>query len=205
MNYSKPLVIDIYHGDPIINIQPIKDFGIIGVIHKATQGTTIKDDAYNLRRHMFDGMLWGAYHFFHGDGKAEADFFLSVAQPDKNTLVCLDWENVGGGSPTANQARAFLERIEEKLGRKAVIYSGNVAKERIVGKDVYFSTHKLWLCQYGLKWKVQQSWQYPWLWQNNGDAFGPGPHNIPGIKDNCDNNCIVEPMTAERLKNEWAS
>jgi hypothetical protein len=52
---------------------------------------------------------------------------------------------------------------------------------------------------------VQQSWQRPWLWQNNGDSYGPGPHNIPGLKGLCDNNCLVDPMTEADLLAQWAS
>ena len=205
---NKPIVIDIYHGDPVEDFQAAKDFGIVGVIHKATEGTAISDIAYSGRRKAFTdiGMKWGAYHFFHGgQPKLEADAFLAKAEPDADTLVALDWENVGDSAPTADQARAFLERIEEKLNRKAVIYSGNVAKEQIDGVDAYFGSHRLWLCQYGLHFSVQKSWSVPWLWQNNGDTFGPGPHSIPGIRGNCDNNCIIDPMTVDDLLRDWAS
>ena len=120
----------------------VKAFGIVGVIHKATEGTAFDDKLYAHRRQAFTdiGMKWGAYHFFHGAQPVlEADHFLSVAQPDADTLVALDWEDVPHlGAPGADKARAFLERIEEKLGRKAVIYSGNVAKEEIAGTDAYF-------------------------------------------------------------------
>jgi lysozyme len=208
MTANKPIVIDIYHGDPVEDFEAVKAFGIVGVIHKATEGTAVLDKLYDTRRKAFAdlGMKWGAYHFFHGARPAlEADYFLSVAQPDADTLVALDWENIPGGAPTSIEARAFLERIEEQLGRKAVIYSGNVAKEQIHGKDEYFGSHRLWLCQYGPAWRTQQSWQRPWLWQNNGDNLGPGPHSIPGIRGNCDNNTIIDPMKVADLIAEWAS
>ena len=137
MTASKPLVIDIYYGDPVQDFDAVKAFGIVGVIHKATEGTAFDDKLYAHRRKAFVdiGLKWGAYHFFHGaQPQLEADHFLSVAEPDADTLVALDWEDVPHlGAPGADKARAFLERIEEKLGRKAVIYSGNVAKEEIAG------------------------------------------------------------------------
>ena len=126
----KPLVIDIYHNDPVESFQEIKDAGIQAIIHQASEGSR-RDQLYEHRRQAFVdlGFKWGAYHFFHGNGKAEADFFLSAAQPDENTLLALDWEPTPNGvTPSYAAARAFLERIEEKLGRKAVVYSGNVAK-----------------------------------------------------------------------------
>jgi hypothetical protein len=39
MTASKPLVIDIYYGDQVQDFAPTKAFGIVGVIHKASEGT----------------------------------------------------------------------------------------------------------------------------------------------------------------------
>jgi GH25 family lysozyme M1 (1,4-beta-N-acetylmuramidase) len=209
MQPNPPLVIDIYHGDPVLDFAKVKAAGILGVIHKASQGGAIVDQSYAGRRKLAlaAGLKWGAYHFFDFSAApaAQVDHFLSVADADDETLVALDWENVGAREPSAALARAFLEQIEKKLGRKAVLYSGNVAKEQLDGKDAYFGAHKLWLCQYSTRFSLQESWDYPWLWQNNGDNYGPGPHSIPGISGLCDNNTIVAPMTVERLMAEWAS
>lgn len=206
---TQPLIIDIYHGDVVQDFAKVKASGILGVIHKATQGGAVVDQAYATRRKqaLAAGLLWGAYHFFDfsASPQAQADHFLSVSDADSTTLISLDWENVGNAEPSAALARAFLGEIETKLGRKAVIYSGNVAKEQIAGKDIYFGSHRLWLCQYNSSWKVQASWTAPWLWQNNGDSYGPGPHTIPGISGLCDNNTIVAPMTVDLLTSQWAS
>lgn len=208
MTHSKPLVIDIYHGDPVTDFAAVKASGIVGVIHKASQGAGIVDSSYATRRKLAlaAGLKWGAYHFMSlEDGEHQAEHFLSMADADADTLVALDWENVGQAEPSAHLARAFLEVIQDKLGRRAKIYSGNVAKEQIHGKDDFFAAHDLWLCQYGPAWKVQASWSRPWLWQNNGDNYGPGPHRIPGISGLCDNNCLVDPMTVDELLQGWAA
>lgn len=196
----KPIVIDIYHGDAVFDFNAVKQSGIVGVIHKATEGTGYVDALYSRRRKAFTdiGLAWGAYHFFHGNGKQEADFFLSRAEPDSKTLLALDWETtLRGYSPTASQARAFLERIIERAGRKAVVYSGHVAKDKINGRDAFFGSHRLWLAQYGVAWRCQQSWNYPWLWQYRGDVTG-----YPGV-GKCDLNTIVRGTPAELLS-EWA-
>lgn len=202
----RPLVIDIYHGDPVLDAKSVEASGIIGVIHKASEYLS-RDPLYQHRKNWFKSSthcLWGAYHFYHGGGAKEADFFLQIAGLDAGDLAALDWEqNPGGYTPSAHQAREFLERVEEKLGRKAVIYSGNAAKEQIHGSDSYFGSHRLWLAQYGSHWSVQESWHAPWLWQNNGDGDGPGPHHIPGIGGNCDNSTIVV-GSPESLRAEWS-
>jgi GH25 family lysozyme M1 (1,4-beta-N-acetylmuramidase) len=209
---NQPLVIDIYHQDPVVDFQAVVDFGILGVIHKAWEKGE-PDPLYHIRRDAFAkvGMKkWGCYCFFHGRDKgglptAEAKAFLDYAQPDADTLVALDWEtDEDGYVPRVDEAKTFLSYIQDRLGRKAVIYTGNVGKEQINGKDAFFGSHRLWLCEYGPAWRVQQSWDRPWLWQNNGDNLGPGPHQIPGIKGNCDNNCLVDPMTADDLMAQWA-
>ncbi len=228
MTINVPLAIDIYHGDnvqdfpgkPLGGFELAKQSGIIGCIHKATEGETVFDKRYATRRkYWMDGgtitahgvttkPLWGAYHFFRGTNpKAEADHFLAVAEADAATLLALDWEGVGtaGYQPKADLAHAFLDRVYERMGRRAVIYSGNVAKEQIRGRNEFFGAHRLWLAQYGKIWRVQPSWQYPWLWQNNGDALGVGPHHIPGIDGNCDNNTWVSPTTPQKIIDEWAS
>ncbi len=206
---TPPLVIDIYHGDVVQDFAKVAASGIIGVIHKASQGSAVVDHAYASRRKqaLAAGLLWGAYHFmdFSSAPHQQADFFLSVADADTATLVALDWETIGGRQPSAAAAREFLNEIIQRLDRKAVIYSGNVAKEQIQGADSFFGSHRLWLAQYGSHWSVQRSWRYPWLWQNNGDAYGPGPHFIPGMVGLCDNDTVTLPMTADRLKAEWAS
>jgi lysozyme len=208
MTAAKPIVIDIYHGDVVVDFAKVKAAGIVGVIHKASQGTGMVDQSYATRRRLAlaAGLAFGAYHFMSlEDGAAQAEHFLSVADADAETLVALDWENVGSAEPSAYQARAFLETVQDKLGRRAKIYSGNVAKEQIQGKDEFFAAHDLWLCEYGSAWRVQASWSRPWLWQNNGDSYGPGPHRIPGINGLCDNNCIVDPMTVDELLASWAA
>jgi lysozyme len=112
MTIGKPLVVDIYYGDRVQDFAQTKASGIVGVIHKATEGRGFVDKLYAARRKLWldggkaalaqpDGSSvpvaakWGAYHFFHGDDPvAEAEHFLAVAEPDADTLVALDWEDV---------------------------------------------------------------------------------------------------------------
>lgn len=207
-----PLVVDLSAYQPNVDFVKMAGAGIIGVIHKASQGVAWVDKFYATHRKqaVAAGMLWGAYHFFDftGPPAEQADHFLAIALPDAETLVCLDWENVppGGKAPSADLARLFLQRIEEKLGRAAVVYGGNVPKEQLGGIDAYFGAHRLWLAQYSTHFSTQVSWHnQPWLWQNNGDSYGPGPHVLPGYPGLCDNSTIVGDMTVDRLKAEWAS
>src|SRR6266853_3370455 len=154
---TKPInvVIDLSHDQEIVDFKKIKEDGIVGVIHKATEGLTFVDKMYTERRDQARdaGLLWGAYHFGVGaDGSDQADFFLGTAKPDSETLVVLDYEpNLTGPTMTLNQAGAFVEHVEEITGRYPGLYSGHLIKEQLGGvtpADSIFSNCFLWIAQY---------------------------------------------------------
>jgi GH25 family lysozyme M1 (1,4-beta-N-acetylmuramidase) len=194
-----PLVVDLYHGNVVYDFAEVKAAGIIGVIHKASQGLLIVDGAYASRRSaaLHAGLLWGAYHFMSLDDPiAQAHHFLSVADPDDKTLVCLDWELT---QPSETIARVFLTEIQNALNRSAVLYSGATAKEQITGNDPFFGAHRLWLAEYGPSWKVQESWKAPWLWQYSENGV------IRGLRNPTDVSTVPEGVDPGTIAAEWAA
>ncbi len=177
-----PRVLDLSHYNVVEGFKEAIDFGIWGVIHKATENTGNVDKKLEARRFLVNeaGLLWGTYHFIRfGNIKEQVEWYLKNAHPKDTDLMALDWEDK---RVTQDQAREWLTRIEEKVGRKPVIYSGNVAKELLgIKKDVFFGSHRLWLAQYGSSPSVQKSWDDFWIWQFSGDGNGPLPHSVPGI------------------------
>ena len=124
-------VVDLYHNDTVTSFQQAADSGIWGIIHKATTGATGKDSGYPTRRQpaLDAGLLWGAYHWgTNADVQAQVDNFLSVAQPDADTLVALDFEETEGNQMTLDQARQFLTLVAAAIGRKPVLYCGGLFK-----------------------------------------------------------------------------
>jgi lysozyme len=180
-----PLVVDLSHYDKVTDLQAARRFGIAGVIAKATQGVSVTDGTYAAIRAKAKaaGMLWGAYHFLeHGNLDQQIKHFLDVARPDDQTLLALDHEPYGAKTPHLDEAQYFLETVRAKVGRKPIIYSGNLIKEQLGGRvDRFFGSHRLWLAQYGSKAVTQRSWSALWLHQYTGDGLGPTPHNVPGI------------------------
>lgn len=205
-------VVDMSHGDRVTSFAQAAAAGIWGVIHKATTGATGKDPEYaNRRQAALDaGLLWGAYHWgTHADVEAQVDNFLKKAAPDDRTLVALDFETTKGNQMTLAQARAFLTLIEERLGRKAVLYSGDVIKDRLGSKrDPFFGGHRLWLAHYTPPPPVvQASWETYWLWQYTDNTKSKlVPSSVAGIpgddKGNLD--CDAYDGTREQLAAEWA-
>jgi hypothetical protein len=206
-----PMVVDISHGDGVSNFALARASGLVGVIHKATTGGTGRDDAYKARRTdaAAAGLLWGAYHWGTARPVSEQlDNFLSWAEPDDNTLVALDYEPTPGNQMTLDVARQFLQGIQDRLGRKAVLYSGSTLKDALGSKkDPFFGAHRLWLAQYGSNPSVQLSWDRFWLWQYTDGISGPDPKTMPGIPGDSAGHldCDRYVGTEEQLRAEWAS
>jgi lysozyme len=93
---SLNVVMDLSHQNRDPDLATAKhDGGILGVIHKATQGVTYIDPTYVDHRHsaVEADLLWGAYHFGTGsDGILQAEHFLEIVEPSPDTLLVLDFE-----------------------------------------------------------------------------------------------------------------
>jgi GH25 family lysozyme M1 (1,4-beta-N-acetylmuramidase) len=206
-----PNVVDLYHLDSVTSFKTAATAGILGVIHKATTGATGKDAKYASRRQpaLDAGLLWGAYHWgTHANVADQVKNFLKTAAPDENTLVALDFEKTAGNQMTLAQAREFLTRIEDELGRKAIIYSSNLLKEQLgSSKDAFFGAHRLWLAQYGEHPVVQKSWSTFWLWQYTDGDKGPDKKTVAGIPGNEKGqvDCDFFAGTSAELRSQWAS
>ena len=204
-----PMVVDLFHGDNNDDKQVPIDFskwkamGIVGLIHKCTQGAGYADPLYARRRAQWmngekatirnaDGStsqvdpLFGAYSFNTGEGVvAQVYEFLSHAEPDASTLMALDFEDNPRSQMSLAQMMQFLELADAKLGRKLVLYSGNRVIDLLGSQTIsMLGQHRLWRPQYPLapesfaQVRVQKSWQKPWLWQysDRGQLLGCAGH-----------------------------
>jgi len=180
-----PLVLDLSHHNVIEDWGKVYASGIRGVIHKATQGGSFVDGDYAKRKAdaKAAGLLFGAYHFADAsDVTIQVEHFLKVVGTEPDTLLALDFEPNGKNTMSLEQARQFLQMVYDKTGQRPILYSGNLLKEGLKKKaDPFFSSHRLWLAQYGPKAKLPNGFKSYWLWQYSGDGVN-GPGIIPGIK-----------------------
>lgn len=206
----KPMVVDLSHWDPADDYEAVKKSGIVGVIYKATEGSSYTDDTYvaQQRAAKAAGLKWGAYHF--GDATnvdQQVDNFMAFACPDSDELFALDWEDNGDDTMTVAQAKEFISKVEGRLDRpgQCVIYSGNTVKDLLGdNEDEFLGKRRLWLAQYASNPELQASWGEFWLWQYTDGNYGPGPHTCPGVDDNgVDMNSYEG--TPEELAAEWAT
>ena len=180
------VIVDLSHYNENPDFNQAKENGILGVIHKATQGTSVLDPVYLSHRAgaRAAGLLWGAYHFGTGaDGVEQADFFLQKVQPDPGVLLALDFEaNPQGPSMTLEEARAFVTHIRSVTGRWPGLYAGAFLKELLgAGLDPVLGNCWFWLAQYGPTPVVPPNWKTWTLWQHTDGACGPGAQPVAGI------------------------
>ncbi|MGH8092024.1 MAG: glycoside hydrolase family 25 protein [Chthoniobacterales bacterium] len=199
-------IIDIYHQNDV-DLKAAKEGGIIAVIHKATQGATIRDSTYHQRRERAKalGLLWGAYHFSTGGSVTEqVENFLHYAQPGDDELISLDWEPSDGPDMTLDQARHFVQMIKDETGRWPVVYGGSLLRESIDHQpDAVLSNCPLWYARYanapvGIPTQVWPSYT---LWQYTDGDVGPQPYGTPGAGGGVDRNIFQG--SAQQLKAQW--
>lgn len=198
-------IIDIFHGDATDLAKAQKEDGIIAVIHKATQGDHFTDVSYSARKKEAKelGLLWGAYHFGTAASvEAQVDHFLSTADVDDKMLIALDFEeDPHGPDMTINQARDFVELIEEKVGRFPVIYGANLLRDALgTTIDPLLRKCPLWYARFReVPIGIPPTFKNFTLHQFTDGHFGPQPHNTAGRP--CDRNRFAG--TEKQLKDQW--
>lgn len=219
--YSQPwtspesvIVLDPYAGNDIDWERLATDPKVVGMIHKATEGSMIDrvyaERAAEAKRR---GYLWGAYHLGRpGDGAAQADAFLAAVGDPAGVLLALDLEDVASGKfMDVAGAIAFLDRLKEKTGRTAVVYANN-AVTQVLSADADFQAKygstRLWYARF--RPAIKPSWLGKWsdyfLWQFSSEVNcktdGACAYNPPGVKFDMDINVFFGGRDA--LAEAWA-
>lgn len=187
---------------------------------KATDGQLGVDEKFKINWAGIKkcGLIRGAYHFAQpdismNDPIIEADHFIDTVGPlDPEDMISLDIEKAGDlpvGVAFTSWVLAFLERVEERTGVLAIVYSGGPFFDQHDGTpsvDVMtrLARYPFWLAAYVKnpenyippEWK-HLGWKF---WQKAGDVAAPGdtPLHVPGIGSVVDHD--VFKGTVEELK-----
>jgi len=201
------VVIDISHHNGAIDLSNAQQAGIVGIIHKATQGSSYSDPTFqgHFQQAQALGLLWGAYHFGNGDdGVSQADFFLKTVQPNGETILVLDFEsNTAGSTMSLQEARDFVAHIQAVTGIWPGLYGGSYLKEQLGSTtDPILQNCWLWLAQYGPTPVLPPGWTNWTLWQYTDGHIVTDPNPIPGISP-CDRDFFID--TQETLEAKWAT
>ena len=200
------VVIDLSHFNQVTSFAEIKGSGIVGVIHKATEGLSEIDPTYSTHKSEAEaaGLWWGAYHFATGDDAvAQAEHFLSVVNPGPTDLLVLDFEhNPSGASMTLAGAEQFVTQVQQATGRWPGFYSGYSYMQQFLGQNTSATLANcwFWLAEYGPTPHVPPTWPTWTMWQYTDGSVGPQPHSVPGV-GNCDRDQFNGDM--QGLANLW--
>lgn len=189
MSNISDCVVDMSHFNDGIDFNELKNSGVVGVIHKATQGTTYTDPTYATDEQSAQaaGLLWGAYHFGTGSssGTEQANYFLGVVGNDgKGTLLVLDLEqNTSGASMSLQQAEDFVTQVHNVTGRWPGLYTNNGYINDLLGQggtNAVLANCWLWIAQYASQPKVPANWETWTLWQYTDGEQGPNAKQTQG-------------------------
>jgi GH25 family lysozyme M1 (1,4-beta-N-acetylmuramidase) len=176
-----PVCIDISHHQGYPDFDEVRRAGVLGMIHKATEGSSFIDDARaeNCYNALQAGLAISTYFWLKpGDGRAQAEFYLSVVDPQPGERCVIDYEEAGCTLTTLRDSVQAL--LDYKRDLQITVYSGHLLKEQLGDDhDNFLAKHTdLWLAQYTSD-EANISWPsgtYPqWsLWQYSESGTIPG-------------------------------
>lgn len=201
-------VLDLSHHNPVTAFWDIQRSGVVGVIHKATQGGAMIDAKFHdhLTRAKETGLLLGAYHFGTGSsGQKQAYHFLNVARqfaPLEDLLLVLDWEDNKTSTMTLEDAEQFVALVHRETKRYPVIYSGmaffNARVRSIKPDESILRKCPLWIARYSADPPVLAKGWGPWkLWQYTSTG------RCKGVQGNVDRNRF--PGEEKELRCWWTT
>jgi lysozyme len=168
--------IDVSHWQGNINWSKVSNDGIHFALMKASEARTYKDNKFerNWKGCKDYGIARGAYHFFRPNtgGKVQADNLLE--QLDKvnyggggdliPTIDCEDYDG-SGKAKYRKDLQACLDRLEQKIGKKPMIYTLRSFWKKIGNPD--FSSYPLWVVDLSStsKPRLPKHWATYVIWQ----------------------------------------
>jgi lysozyme len=173
--------IDISHWQNFPDFDEVAASGVLGVIHKATEGTSYVDPnrGLNLSNARKAGLAISTYFWIKpGDGGAQARFYLDTIEPVRGERVVIDYEEDGCTIDTLHDAVQAL--LDADMDLKITVYSGHLLKEQLNGDrdDFLAENTDLWLAQYtsdedSISWSdgTYEEWT---LWQYSESGTIPG-------------------------------
>lgn len=168
-----------HHQGGNLDMSGAKKRGLRWLYHKATEGTSVRDNNYPSRRKEAGkaGLPFGAYHFARpdrGDAEAEARYFLDFARPKPGDLRCaLDLETTEGMSITAlrDWADRWCDVVRKATGAEPIIYTpfdlAGAQRNRLIWRPRYNNSNTPPVL--------------PWdIWQFSNGVYG-NPNELRGI------------------------
>ena len=171
-----------------IDWSAVRAAGVLGVIIKATEGTSYKDPGYKQNRDgaLKAGLKVASYHFLkHGSISDQMDHYLTTVAPKQGERLVIDYEDVTLGYADLRDAVGYLMSFAP-LCEIAVYGSAKLTDDvRAAGDkaETDLSGTSAWMARYSSKepevatnaWPTWSAWQY----SQEGDVGGvTGPVDL---------------------------
>lgn len=176
-------LIDISHHQGRPNFSQVAQYGVLGMIHKATEGSGYVDPdrARNCSEALKNGIAVCTYHFLRpGNMAQQMEFWADVVDPVPGERMVLDHEDAGVSIDDLHDCIKALQDMD--LNIQITVYSGHVLKEQLGSYHDEFLANNtdLWVAHYGTSSPSWPSGTYEtysaWQYSDTG--------TIPGISDN---------------------
>jgi lysozyme len=178
-----PICIDISHHQGYCDMEEVAASGVLGIIHKATEGTSFVDDmrAENCANARKAGIAFATYHWLSpgSDPVEQMEFYLQTIEPVFGERLVIDYEQDGC---TLDQLKSAVKALlDYNSDFQITVYSGHLLKEQLGENcdDFLRENTDLWLAQYTSgdpSWPDGTYDKYA-LWQYSETG------EIPGIDD----------------------
>lgn len=170
--------VDVSHWQGVINWQQMADRGVKFAFIKLTESTGWIDPrgGANLDGAEDAGILRGGYHFYRplANAVAQANHFCDVLEQagplELPPVIDLEIRD-GAGPALAGAVRQFAQIVEQRVGRKPIIYTNRYyANDYLRGLGDY----DLWHAQYtsASNPTISDIWQTWRFWQYTSDGDG---------------------------------
>lgn len=166
---------------------------------KGTEGSNSKDKTFKpvFRELESKQFLRGVYHFFRfGNIEDEINNFmnLGIDYSQKGVLPpVLDIETALPNGLSLNEAttgiKTWLETIEQKTGKKPIIYTSYDKWDNILKSPKGFETYPLWVASYTTNMvpKMPSGWKNSFIWQYTPSGTVKGATGVD--LDHCSLTC----------------
>lgn len=180
-------VIDISHYQTVTDVSAIRAAGVLGIIHKATEGTGYTDDKFAENRKLFAGFGWASYHFLKpGNIDAQMQYHMAVATPAVGERVVIDYEDSGCSLGDLQAAISWLRA--NAPNNPICVYCGLIKGQLGGSAAPWLVGTSLWIAEYITapepSWP-KQVWPRWDLWQHSDGTVGGHPRVVLGISQ-CD-------------------
>lgn len=175
--------LDVSYYQSTIDWTKVKAAGYGFAIARVSDGTGFSDPKFaaNWQGMKSVGMIRGVYQFFRAsqDPIAQADLLVDavqkLGQDPTDIPPVADVEVSDGVSSTTlrTNLQKWLDRVEKRMGRKPVIYTGPSFGSSVIGNG--FSAYPLWVANWGVSCPAMPAdWKGWKFWQNadNGQVSG---------------------------------